>query len=656
MSKKIKLSTITHPVKKTLKSLLTKLKNFPTYTKNHYNSITFIFWTIYILLQILWITDRFTTNVWPRQSFSKFKWENGTKVKVYGTGTDRDELKDGPTSVKIYDVIVRISARYSIFALNALFLTMCHTTWIFLSENRTLKKYIDFSDETARLVIHEKIALSLCVLMILHVWAIFLPCIFDNWTAVVKAGHFTPILSEKTPEGFKDANPELKEMNLQVDDVWRIVLMSIIMGPLMWISVKKIKENYRWGIRIHIFIAIMYFIDIWRRHSHPHSWVINTPMFLYWLLDKYLGTYYGVQKVTFNAFYISKTYMCYYWSSSRKIANNDVETIGRIYNVRNASEYRVRRERKHPFTCFSKRDDFSDSMKGFMASPDNENSVVIKNARNQLCLNSGSKNSKPSFNRNATISLQAHQEKGSAEKRLNKTRQQNLSLPSTKKEEDNYIRDSNWTTGFICKIYTSNDSFTSSIDVNLLQQKFNVWPLYSAESVYRALIMKDQAQTSNIFIAGGSGIGYLVDILSYLMSKKNSINVAEKRPKPKIKIIFTSFDFQLVQWFVNGCNSLNLTKILEQNLQIFIALTKGKNSQHGIKEIEFFKKSLKFKWGEVLLGRMDFKEIFRNFKNGEDRDGIKYSVYFHGGKALKEVIGDACEKEGFDYYAGYSFG
>ena len=454
------------------------------------------------------------------------------------------------------------------------------------------------------------------------------------------------------------------------------------MGPLMWISIKKIKDNYRWGIRIHIFIAIMYFIDIWRRHTHPHSWVINTPMFLYWLFDKYiLGTYYGVQKVTFNAFYISKTYMCYYWTNSRKVANNDFETIGRIYNVRNAKENKIRSERKHPFTCFSKREDL---MTGFMASPNDENSIIVKKGE-RLCLNLESKSRKNSNDRRLTLAMFGGQNSGTLRtqsmiqnvnskftKSNQKSRQKiRSSLLSTQSENDNYIRDSNWTTGFICKIYKSNDSFTSSIDSNLLRRKFNVWPLYSAESVYRALNDREIArygknskfqnsQISNIFIAGGSGIGYLVDILSYLMSKEGSLgdkvlHHSDKQPKPKIKIIFTSFDFQLVQWFTNGCNSLNLTKILEQNLQIHIAITSGKNSTHGIKEIEFFKKSLKFKWGEVRLGRINFLEVFRNFKNDDD-DRTKYAVYFHGGKALKEVIGNACDKNGFDFHAGYSFG
>ena len=103
---------------------------------------------------------------------------------------------------------------------------------------------------------------------------------------MVKAGYIDWPLSERKPPGFKDADVGNKRMMLQADDVWRLVQMTLILGPVMYISLKALIRHFHVGIILHNVIALMFFIDIVRRHTHPHCWYINFPVWLLWLCDK----------------------------------------------------------------------------------------------------------------------------------------------------------------------------------------------------------------------------------------------------------------------------------------------------------------------------------------------------------------------------------
>jgi len=67
-------------------------------------------WTLHSIITVLAIVDRFTTNYWPRQSF---------QVGQGSAGNDRMiGFKEGPWSVIAYDVLARLSGRFSIVVFN----------------------------------------------------------------------------------------------------------------------------------------------------------------------------------------------------------------------------------------------------------------------------------------------------------------------------------------------------------------------------------------------------------------------------------------------------------------------------------------------------------------------------------------------------------
>ena len=65
--------------------------------------------------------------------------------------------------------------------------------------------------------------------MLLHVWSILFPCLFHGFGAQVLVGTPEWPLSERKPAGFKDANSTARMMSLQVDDVFRVVEISVML-------------------------------------------------------------------------------------------------------------------------------------------------------------------------------------------------------------------------------------------------------------------------------------------------------------------------------------------------------------------------------------------------------------------------------------------
>ena len=124
---------------------------------------------------------------------------------------------------------------------------------------------------------HNAWGIVTCFATLLHVWSILFPALADGYSVEVKAGTFEYPLSERKPDGFKDiSGPDEKRIMLQIDDVWRLVLMTVLLGILIPLSYKWLKTKYHVGIHLHNFIAVMYVIDIVRRHTHPYGGVDRT--------------------------------------------------------------------------------------------------------------------------------------------------------------------------------------------------------------------------------------------------------------------------------------------------------------------------------------------------------------------------------------------
>jgi len=309
-------------------------------------------WTVYGAFTLLAIVDRFTTNVWPRQLF---RVGAGTAGSDFTAG-----IKPGPWSVALYDILARTSGRFSICALNLLFATMMHTSMAAAAESWIGRRVIDFRGAAAaNAALHKWNGIGLAVLTLLHVWTVLAPALFHGFAVRVVLGVWEWPASERGPAGFKDVDPVARLVMLQGDDVWRLVQMTLLLGVALPLSVRWLARRWHVGIHLHVFIAVAYFIDIVRRHTHPHSWVLNTPFFVAWIADLAVGLAwrFGVPTVSYRR--LSDAYAVLTWTAP---ARAPAGCVGPTVYLRlpGASLW----ERAHPFTAFMNRGGLSPAVAG----------------------------------------------------------------------------------------------------------------------------------------------------------------------------------------------------------------------------------------------------------------------------------------------------
>eukprot|EP00546_Thalassionema_frauenfeldii_P002266 CAMPEP_0178935642 /NCGR_PEP_ID=MMETSP0786-20121207/24669_1 /TAXON_ID=186022 /ORGANISM="Thalassionema frauenfeldii, Strain CCMP 1798" /LENGTH=424 /DNA_ID=CAMNT_0020613833 /DNA_START=577 /DNA_END=1851 /DNA_ORIENTATION=+ len=145
-------------------------------------------------------------------------------------------------------------------------------------------------------------------------------------------------------------------MSLQVDDVFRMVEMTLLLGILVPLSIRWMDRCWHLGIQVHRFVSVLYFVDIVRRHSHPHSWVLNTPVFAIWILDKILSmSWRKIQRPSVKREKISSNYIVLYWKNNAVLNNSVTEdSVGSKYFMKLQPSSWT--EPRHPFTTFRKRE------------------------------------------------------------------------------------------------------------------------------------------------------------------------------------------------------------------------------------------------------------------------------------------------------------
>lgn len=553
----------------------------------------------------------------------------------------------------------------------------------------------------------------MCGFTLLHVWSIVFPGVFHGWKVVVAKGSFTPIFSESKPPGFKDVDFPNSTMMLQVDDVFRIALMSLILGPLMYYSYTTLSTNYRWGIRLHNVLSVLFFVDLLRRHTHPHCWVINLPMAFFLLVDKlWLAQILKHEQLNMNLFHISKDYICYYWQTATL---KDVEKarleIAKIYNLRTTTIF-SNFERQHPFTTFQNRCDNLGNIMSKHGDNLNDGGFDCQIRDTQLV----SKYEKFKFSKQNSINESRHKQKLENRNSImtikentdlqhsnNNTRGSLIKKTGSIEEADIYFKDSvkkkisdanfsrkmslrkiteldaynfnpniKWNIGFICRVYTNPKSHTLRLRNDVMSGlKVNSWAQYSALAVQNCLLNKTQPL---ILVAGGSGLGYILDVISYIQANYSYIKVR------KITLILSTYDVKLFQWFLQICVHMQLDKLSKFGLEIdyVLALTCGKSSKHGVKSISPTLIQENMMYGrKLVLGRLNFDEILSSRTNKylchkkskllkslkmeqylhkkSTPEFIKYSVFCHGGRDLSAKVFKMADKYGCQIHRSVTF-
>jgi hypothetical protein len=516
-------------------------------------------WFIFLAITTLAIVDRFTTNVWPRQSFT---------IGAGNAGFDPLTLIPGPWSVMAYDIIARISGRHAICCFNLLLVTRCKSLEYFLANSTWINVHLlDCSNiVNANIRLHRWNAIALCILTVVHVWSILFPCFFHGYQAQVLVGTFEWPLSERKPKGFKDVNVATETMSLQVDDVWRLVEMTVMLGIFMPLSVRWLARRWHIGMPLHQFIMVLYFVDIVRRHTHPHSILFNTPFFIMWMLDKVFQMYWKrcIQPSVYRI-KLDDQYMVVVWNitidgTSNTILDTNEEANGNTMTTLTAAaaadmvgpDYYLRLndssllEGRHVFTAFENRlglrledmdDNFTKAAAGYNSSTSSGNSG-----------SGGNSMTKQGAAADAT----------------------SVTTTTT----------TTWSAATVIRVYDNKrvprlgDKDPISHTQRMLQQEtktnnqldLNVWGPVPGEISYHVknalLAAVASVATSGgggaaspvVLVGAGSGIGYMLDALQYYYQsgccssmESSSLSTTTKR-QCHFKILFTTRSPSLFRW------------------------------------------------------------------------------------------------------------
>lgn len=311
-----------------------------------YCTYSLVMWMLYLSITTLAILDRFTTNVWPRQN---------CRIGKGTCGNDSAMSFDNPWTVIFYEFVARVAGRVMIVSLNFQFITMMKRSFQWLQDKTMKNRCIDMSNVRGENVwFHIVNGCVLIVSTLLHIWSILFPVFFSGFDVQVRAGEFEWPVSERKPAGFKHVDVNATMVTLQVDDAARLGVISVLFAVLVPISLQWM-GNHMWhiGELLHIFVAVVYFFDIVRRHTHPRSWIFNTPFFLAWLFDLVVLSRCMRREVQLNIRSIGRQYAVMLWKEDSRGKNMRESPIAEhVYlKLRSAAVL----EKAHPFTTFKRR-------------------------------------------------------------------------------------------------------------------------------------------------------------------------------------------------------------------------------------------------------------------------------------------------------------
>ena len=244
------------------------------------NKITWevFFWWTWVIGTLIWTVDRLAWNCWPRESFGE------------GFGSDKSPLTTELTSTTIYNVLIRATGRLCTCTLSGLLVTSFREVFTFLQrlQDKRVLNFINFygwaeSNYRSHVILGKFIG----VLTIVHVVVIFLPVVLSGWSHVIyRRGPTTLPLSET--KTCPDFDYQLHVICLSTDDIIRFVLTLIVFLLIFPMSQSKLisNSNYNTSRFLHLFGSLWYCIDITRKKTHPHTWIINIPIIVLLLIDR----------------------------------------------------------------------------------------------------------------------------------------------------------------------------------------------------------------------------------------------------------------------------------------------------------------------------------------------------------------------------------
>ena len=133
-----------------------------------------------------------------------------------------------------------------------------------------------------------------------------------------------------------------------------MTLMFCLLFPISR-NLKMLALNYSFMMWLHVLVGVGFFFDSWRRRTHPHVWLWNTPFFVWYIVDRISGvTWYRCVHREVSRFKLDDNYHVLMWKHG-SYAHRKSRSVCDIYWVKGSLASPLGRwwEWAHPFTTAS---------------------------------------------------------------------------------------------------------------------------------------------------------------------------------------------------------------------------------------------------------------------------------------------------------------
>lgn len=565
------------------------------------------FWCVWWSITILFLLDRFFINVWPRQSFGD-DFGNDRLANLFhhpDEGGGLKGAKEGLWTVQAYDAVARISGRVCITATNGLFITMCHNSMGWAAERVRHVKMSEWAEANIR--IHRILGWILGLCLMPHLWMVFFPVMFESGWSEVKIPTGEGVCCPGSRRGVSFFDMKDRTVNLDGDDVWRLAGMTTIFAVLIPLSLWSRFRNLSWTAAtwMHAVAGLVYTADLVRRKSHPHCWVLNLPVLLWYFADKLYGSFRAAATADMvNRFDVDEDHYIAFFKVRCEPPRE--ARIGDVWKL----AFRCGGEVFHPFTTMS-------AAGGDIEIPDEESADA-------------------SWEGHVFQVKPGETEEGKRQSLVRNMKRGDTMKGSMRRRSSHRlatVKESRWRSNYNFAVIMrkcGEGTFTDDLgrcacsgDGNGPGTVLAAGPFISGYSILDAAPHIPPL----LLVASGAGAAYIMDFIS-------RVRALDIPLVNTVSVYYTVRSLALMQFVTN-----HLMHPPVHNVEVHAALTKN----DGVEYETVPNKQ------DMQVGRFDIGELITMAH--EDAQ-----VYFCGAPALQKRVGDHCAAAGIEFHSGHAFG
>jgi len=236
---------------------------------------THLMTTLIIFFMIIFVIDRFTSNVWP----------------LYFTSASPIVDK---WSASTFFIVGWICGRELIVASSFIFLLQCRVFWNWVFEHKPAWLLVDDIMIENNHMHYTLGWAAIAVPMLVHTWLVFLPLV-QSTPVVFHSTWYRPIDHSLDPDFFVETySHHDHHMHISINDLVALIILTITFAVVFPLAHSQRFRSRHWSIAqyMHQLAAFSYAVELLRTPLTAHCWFLCAPFILMYIVDRTLATFY----------------------------------------------------------------------------------------------------------------------------------------------------------------------------------------------------------------------------------------------------------------------------------------------------------------------------------------------------------------------------